>query len=84
MYPSREALKLPENKDLRARRLKLGIDMYALLGVKKGDTEGSLRAMQRNFDFFGAPIGMIVTVDKAMDKNGWGHVGCFLQVDAQS
>lgn len=79
VYPSREVLNLPANKPLRARRLKLGLDMYALLGVGREDTAGSLRALKRNFTFFDAPVGMIVTVDKALDRNGWGHVGCFLQ-----
>ena len=27
----------------------------------------------------GSTVGIIITVDKAFDKNGWGHVGCFLQ-----
>jgi len=79
VYPSREELRKPENAALRSRRLKLGIDMYAKLGVAKGDDEGSLRALKRNYEFFNAPVGIIVTVDQALDKNGWGHVGCFLQ-----
>jgi len=79
VYPSRETLKKPENAALRSRRLKLGIDMYMKLGVQRGDSDGQLRALKRNYEFFGAPIGIIVTVDKAVDKNGWGHVGCFLQ-----
>jgi nitroreductase len=79
VYPSREIMRLPQNKAMRGRRIKLGADMYAKLGVKRGDTEGQLAALTRNFDFFGAPVGIIVTVDKALDRNGWGHVGCFLQ-----
>lgn len=79
VYPSREVLKLPHNAGLRSRRLKLGVDMYKLLGVTKGDKMGSLNALKRNYTFFDAPIGIIVTVDKAIDKNGWGHVGSFLQ-----
>ena len=35
--------------------------------------------MARNFEFFGAPVGIIVTVEKSCDSNGWGHVGCLLQ-----
>ena len=53
--------------------------MYAKLGVGKGDKEGQLRAMKRNFLFFDAPVGVIVTVDKACDRNAFGHVGCFVQ-----
>ena len=35
--------------------------------------------MMKNFDFFGAPVGIIVTCDRCIDVNGWGPVGAFLQ-----
>ena len=45
----------------------------------KDDIEGRLDQLKRNFSFFGAPIGMIITVEKEVDLNGWGHVGHFIQ-----
>ena len=62
------------------RRRKLGYDMYSLMGIGRQDKAKRASAMLENFDFFGAPVGMIVTVDAIVDKNGWGHVGCMLQV----
>jgi hypothetical protein len=62
------------------RRRKLGYDMYSLMGIGRDDKAARAAAMLENFDFFGAPVGMIVTVDAIVDKNGWGHVGCMLQV----
>ena len=35
--------------------------------------------LKQNFSFFGAPVGMLVTVEKEVDLNGWGHVGHFIQ-----
>ena len=61
------------------RRRKLGFEMYNLMGVNRKDKAGRAKAMARNFDFFGAPVGIIVTVEKACDSNGWGHVGTLLQ-----
>src|SRR5665811_176150 len=43
------------------RRRKIGWDMYGLLGVGKGDHEGTHQARLRNYEFFGAPVGMIFT-----------------------
>lgn len=36
------------------RRRKVGWDLYGLLGIGKGDREGSAAAHRRNFEFFGA------------------------------
>jgi len=78
VYPTRDVLNRPENHAMRDRRRKLGFGMYELMDVKKGDRGASFNALRRNYEFFGAPVGIIVTVDKAMDKNAWGHAGCFL------
>lgn len=56
-----------------------GLLMYDALAIKKDDFEGRLNQLKKNFSFFDAPVGMIVTVDKLADVNGWGHVGHFLQ-----
>ena len=77
VYPTREAL--AQKRDMRDRRRKLGLDMYRLLGITKGDTDGILAALKRNYSFFDAPVGIIITVDKAGDRNFFGHVGSFLQ-----
>ena len=65
VYPPREVLGLPRNHAMRDRRRKLGFDMYAKLGIARGDTAGMLEALKKNYEFFGAPVGIIVTVDKA-------------------
>lgn len=47
------------------RRRKIGWDLYGLLGISKGDFEGTERQRRRNYDFFGAPVGMIFTLPRA-------------------
>jgi nitroreductase len=60
------------------RRRKIGWDMYSLLGVAKGDFEGTQRARLRNFEFFGAPVGMIFTLDEDLEIGSWLDLGIFL------
>ena len=34
---------------------------------------------RKNYEFFGAPVGIFVTVKNCVGPNGWGHVGHFIQ-----
>jgi len=74
MYP-----KPSESKEFLDRRRKLGYDMYGLMGIARDDAKGRTEAMLKNYEFFGAPVGIFVTVDRVGDRNAWGHVGMFLQ-----
>src|ERR1035437_2937469 len=57
------------------RRRKIGWDMYGLLGVGKGDHEGTHRARLRNFEFFGAPVVMIFSLDEDLVIGSWLDLG---------
>jgi len=60
------------------RRRKIGWEMYNLLGVAKGDFEGTQRARLRNYEFFGAPVGMIFTLDEDLEIGSWLDLGIYL------
>lgn len=60
------------------RRRKIGWDMYSLRGVAKGDFEGTQQARMRNYEFFGAPVGMIFTLDEDLEIGSWLDLGIFL------
>ena len=60
------------------RRRKIGWDMYSLLGVAKGDFEGTQRVRMRNYEFFGAPVGMIFTLDEDLEIGSWLDLGIYL------
>jgi nitroreductase len=62
-----------------SRRRKVGWDLYRILGVAKGDKEASWKVAGRNFEFFGAPVGMIFTIDKSLQHGSWLDYGIFLQ-----
>ena len=69
----------PLDEEYKKRRSECARDMYTALSIKQDDIESRLSQIRENFKFFGAPVGMIVTIDKAFAENGWGHVGMFIQ-----
>ena len=61
------------------RRRKVGYDLYRLLGIAKGDRNRMHRQFARNYDFFGAPVGLFFTIDRIMGQGSWLDYGMFLQ-----
>ncbi|WP_207482188.1 nitroreductase [Arenibaculum pallidiluteum] len=61
------------------RRRRLGWGLYALAGVEKGDRVGAARQRGRNYVLFGAPVGMIFTIDRDLGRGSWLDFGMFLQ-----
>ena len=62
-----------------ARRRKVGWDLYGLAGIKKGEWEKTREFHSRNFRFFGAPVGILFTVDNDMGWMSWLDYGMFIQ-----
>jgi nitroreductase len=61
-----------------ARRRKIGWDLYGLLGIRKGDFEGTEKQRRRNYEFFGAPVGLIFTLDQDLEIGSWLDLGIYL------
>ena len=61
------------------RRRKVGWDLYTLLGIAKTDKERMHAQHRRNYDFFGAPVGLMFTIDRVMRQGSWLDYGMFLQ-----
>jgi nitroreductase len=61
------------------RRRKVGWDLYTLLGIAKTDKERMHAQHRRNYDFFGAPVGLMFTIDRVMRRGSWLDYGMFLQ-----
>lgn len=61
------------------RRRQVGWALYDLLGIRKGDRAGSRAWHDRNFDFFGAPVGLIVTTDRRLGLGALIDIGMFLE-----
>lgn len=61
-----------------SRRRKVGFDLYALYGVGRTDPEGRRRAALRNFDFFGAPVGLFFTMERDWGLGAWIDCGMIM------
>ena len=61
------------------RRRKVGWDLYGLLGIGKLDKLRMHAQHGRNYTFFGAPVGLIFTIDRIMQQGSWLDYGMFLQ-----
>ncbi len=62
-----------------SRRRKMGWDMYGLQGIAKGDWEKTRASHRRNFELFGAPVGLFYAMHKTMRASGWLDVGLFME-----
>jgi len=61
------------------RRRKVGWDLYSLLGIAKSDRQRMHEQQGRNFQFFGAPVGLVFSIDRQMAQGSWLDYGMFLQ-----
>lgn len=61
------------------RRRKVGWDLYGLLGIEKTDKPRMHAQHGRNYEFFGAPVGLMFTIDRVMRQGSWLDYGMFLE-----
>ncbi|CAG9219476.1 Chloronitrobenzene nitroreductase [Paraburkholderia sabiae] len=78
-HPQLQYMPDPLPDSYRLRQEDFGSRYYGALGIDKADVDGRNQATGRNFDFFGAPIGMIFTIDARLRKYSWLDYGLFIQ-----
>ena len=61
------------------RRRTVGFALYEALGIERREVERMRAQHDRNFVFFDAPVGMIFTIDRRLNKGSWIDHGMFLQ-----
>ena len=47
--------------------------------MARDDRAGRVRQFARNWEFFGAPVGLIFTLDRAMQQGQWSDMGMLIQ-----
>ena len=62
------------SQNLKERQRRAGYALYEALGIQRRDIEGRRKQFARNYAFFGAPVGVVVTIDRSMGK------GCFMDL----
>jgi len=60
--------------ELKARQHEAGFALYKALGIDKRDTQARREQFARNYRFFDAPVGIVVSIDRDMGK------GCFMDL----
>jgi nitroreductase len=61
------------------RRQEFGRLFYGSLGIAQEDIEARSRQTVKNYAFFGAPVGLIVTIDRRLEVGSWLDLGMFVQ-----
>ena len=63
----------------RTRRYRIGEAMYATMQIPREDKAARLNFFQKNWEFFGAPVGLIFTMDRQMQEGQWADLGMFME-----
>src|ERR1700751_2497910 len=61
------------------RRQEFGRLYYGALGIAQTDADARSRQTAKNYAFFGAPVGLIVTIDRRLEVGSWLDLGMFIQ-----
>lgn len=63
----------------RTRRFRNAEQLYASIGIPREDKAARLHQMAKNATFFGAPVGIFLSVDRRMGPPQWADLGIYLQ-----
>lgn len=62
-----------------SRRRAVGFALYSKLGIGRRDVDQMRAQHDRNFSFFDAPVGLIITIDRRLEVGSWLDLGMFLE-----
>jgi nitroreductase len=62
----------------RQRRADCGEHMYSVLGITRDDKAARFAQAAKNLSFFGAPVGLFVTMDRSLCESQMMDVGMFI------
>ena len=61
------------------RRRKIGFDLYGLVGVKRDDMAARQRQALKNFEYFGAPVGLFFFTERAQKLGAFLDTSLYMQ-----
>lgn len=61
------------------RRKTTGLALYSALGIGKDDKQARQKAWEDNYHFFGAPVGLLVFLDRRLGQGSLIDIGMFMQ-----
>jgi len=63
-----------------SRREAFGAQLYGALGTDRHDRAARLEQIKRNFNFFGAPVGLFITIDRRLGPGQWADLGGYINL----
>ena len=63
----------------RTRRFAVGEQLYRSIGIPREDRPARIRQFAKNFEFFGAPVGLFFAIDRSMLPAQWADLGGYIQ-----
>jgi len=61
------------------RRRQCGDDLYSSLGIARADKPARWAQFLKNYELFGAPVGLFFSIPRGFDRPQWAHLGMFIQ-----
>lgn len=65
--------------EYRNRRFEVGELLYKSIGIPREDKPARYRQFARNFEFFGAPVGVFVSTQRSFAVGQWIDLGIYIQ-----
>lgn len=69
----------PLPTEFGTRQAEFAARYYACLEIDREDTAARARQTQRNYTFFGAPVGLVFSIDARLYPHSWLDLGLFVQ-----
>jgi nitroreductase len=63
----------------RTYRFECGEDLYRTIDIPRENKAARFRQIARNFDFYGAPVGLFFFLDRRMGPPQWADLGMYMQ-----
>jgi len=60
------------------RREEHGVQLYGSLGIDRTNPVERLKQFNKNFEFFGAPVALFITVDRRLGPGQWADLGGYI------
>ena len=70
---------VPYPDGLLQRSQKVGAGIYETLGIDRSDKAARFKFMERNYEFFGAPVALFFFTHKGLDHLGTLDLGLYMQ-----
>jgi nitroreductase len=74
-----EVYPTPLKQPYKERRFKVGELLYNSIGIPREDRPARYKQFARNFEFFGAPVGIFFSLDRTMGPPQWSDLGMHVQ-----